>query len=70
MDGYSKEDIVKIFTKHSEGSKFYDNKKQRHQAIEERIAQKTKVLQEASASDLNDAVKKVSSIICLHTVTS
>lgn len=60
MEGHSKEDIAKILTKHSEGSKFYQNKKQRHQATEQRIAQKKKILEEASPADYNDALRKAS----------
>ena len=70
IDGHYKEDTATILTEHFTDSEFHENKKQRHQTIEERIAQKKKVLLEASAANLNDAEKKVRSIICLHTLTS
>lgn len=59
LEGLSKDDVSRIITEASEGSRFHENKKQKHKVIEERIEAKKAILQKASADELREARLKV-----------
>jgi impB/mucB/samB family len=59
LDGNSKEEVSRILTEASMGSPFFENKKLKHQAIQQRIALKKKLLEEASAEEFSEALRKV-----------
>lgn len=57
--GLSKEQVGRILTEASEGSAFYENKKQRHKATEDKIRAKKAKLQHATLEELQEALLKV-----------
>ncbi|OQV23424.1 DNA polymerase kappa [Hypsibius exemplaris] len=61
--GLSKEDVSRILTEASEGSPFFENKKQRHQVIERRITAQQKILADASEEERNDALVKADQLL-------